>query len=108
MFKERLTSLIAIALVGLVLTGCAGKKTPPAATDDGNTTAQPTTPAEQPAPADFGADGLRTVGGAVLRRAGGAPAAHRLAHADAAELRGHGQVVQRRLATRTSHCFDNV
>ncbi len=57
MFKERLTSLIAIALVGLVLTGCAGKKTPPATTDDGNTGAA-TTPAEAaPAPADFGADG---------------------------------------------------
>jgi len=57
MFKGRLTSLIAIALVGLVLTGCAGKKTPPAAPSEDNTSTQTTAPAEAAAPSDFGADG---------------------------------------------------
>lgn len=57
MFKERLTSLIAITLVGLVLTGCAGKKTPPPAPSEDNTSTQTTAPAEAAAPADFGADG---------------------------------------------------
>jgi len=57
MFKERLTSLIAITLVGLVLTGCAGKKTPPPAPSEDNTSTQTTAPAEAAALADFGADG---------------------------------------------------
>lgn len=56
MFKERLTSLIAIALVGLVLTGCASKKEPAPPAED-SAPPQTTTTDTAPAPADFGADG---------------------------------------------------
>ncbi|MCP5178389.1 MAG: peptidoglycan-associated lipoprotein Pal [Pseudomonadales bacterium] len=58
MFKERLTSLIAIALVGVVLTGCTSKKAQP--TDTGAESAPPATTqtsTEPTGPADFDASG---------------------------------------------------
>jgi peptidoglycan-associated lipoprotein len=57
MFKERLTSLVAIALVGLVLTGCAAKKTEPAPTDTGDTGTTTTTSTDAAPVSEFGADG---------------------------------------------------
>lgn len=99
MFTERLTSLIAIALVGLVLTGCAGKKSTPTDAGADTVSAAPTTTTTDTAPpADFGADGQpidpRT-GGPLARTFYFEYDSSDLRQADLAVLEIHAQLLSR-------------